>query len=83
MSSTNPSQPDSAHLSIPGELGRHARNLAELHLRSQGEPRNREELIVAMKSMFVAGWIDWALNARQYAPPEVKENGDDSNGPRT
>lgn len=75
MSTNNHSpagQPSPVTMSVPGELARHAENLAKMYLESQGEPKSRSEVVVAMKSMFVAGWIDWALNARKYAPPEVK-----------
>lgn len=59
-------------MSIPSELGLHARRLAEAYLETEGEPKSRSELLQAMKSMFVAGWVDWAINARKYIAPEVK-----------
>lgn len=75
MSGNNPSQPDPpapVSMSVPAELARHAENLAKMYLESQGDPKNRSEIVTAMKSMFVAGWIDWCLNARKYAAPEMK-----------
>lgn len=55
------------NISVPKELVEHARKIAAEHLdvvHGEGHSKpflNRQEAIEAMTSMFVQGWIDWAL----------------------
>lgn len=77
MSQTNPSQSETVGLSIPKELAEHGRRRVEIYLRNFDLPAT-PSIKDAMLSMFVAGWLDWALSAPLYVKPEVVKKGQDN-----